>query len=91
MLDLPLPQTPISKIKEPKPLFTKPTGHVELTQVLGGETLANRLQAAMSPIGIRIPERSTITSPGMSTNLDNEEVSVGAGGNETASNIKIME
>jgi hypothetical protein len=91
MLDLPLPQTPISKIKEPQPLLSKPTGYVELTRVLGGENLADRLQAAMSPTGVRIPDRSNITSPGTRLNLDDEEVSVGAGANETATNVKITE
>jgi hypothetical protein len=92
MLDLPMPQTPITKIKEPQPLYSAPSGHVEVSAILGGENLEDRLQAAMSPTGLRIPERSSsrtsLSSP--TSKFGDGEVRGGAIFDETA-NIRISE
>ena len=67
MSELPMPETPGSKIKVAGALLSKPSGHVDLATIFGGQNLADRFQAASGA--------TNVTST--STNLDDENASTG--------------
>ena len=67
MAELLLPETPVSKIKISGALIARPSGHVDLATLFGGENLAHRLRGASGATN------ATSTS----TNMDDENASAG--------------